>query len=61
MCMDNPDHFLLEICRYHMNNMTHTGIYNITGESICNTNPPNLKQIDTEGLLMDFSNICHVN
>ena len=46
MCMDDPHRFLLEICRNHLNNMTHTLI--VIGESICNKNPPNLKIIDTE-------------
>ena len=59
MCMDYPHRFLLEICRYHLNNMTLTLIF--IGESICNKNPPNLKVIDTQFFLMDLCSICHVN
>ena len=59
MCMDDPHRFLLEICRNHLNNMTHTLLF--IGESICNKKPPNLNIIDTEVVLMDFCSICHVN
>ena len=52
MCMDDPHRFLLEICRNHLNNMTHTLIHVVIGESICNKK---------KFFLMDFCSICHVN